>query len=1669
MASHQIEPPDMGILRDRSQLEFYIDAVERWAGIATHTGTPEEIQAELVLTFAFKQYPELCKEMSDHFGNSLRNKKDGIKELVKWLKTKFGLNKHADMVKIINTFLNTCRNKTENLIEFITRFEKNYAEVKKMGEQFSPTCLSIFLLRQAQLTDTDSQIITINLEFDPKAPNAKENFENTKAAIKKFQHTKQANYQSNSGHSHQHDKPAGTYLTLGEEEGLDEEQLDSVKTFISSMRRGGGGGGGSRGGFPRRGGAGGKQTVRVWKCDYCICSHQKWKDCGCPCVNHSRENCPNPVPALKEAFRKRKAEQKENEANKKKTSETASTSNQADRGYMCYARDFTQRLAENESQYENTLLAKVVGETESVKFQPLTALIKALAMPGEVVREEYFHVDNPTVNVMEQVYLRNNTGEKWQDAVPLSKELHKLYMLLDCGSPSTIVGVENFRVIKSQYPEMIQSTFEYQESNKLYEFGGGERTFSMGRVRLPMYVLDKDQQAHLLHVWVEILNQQQLPLLFGGRSLIRSKGTLCFKSLTLQIDWKKERLCFPIKEADTGHFHLQFFPMSEQENSFLTREIVDRADWSETEVENIITYLATEDNPQVSRIIAPETISKPKQRKPLTKQQINRLHQALGHAHRDKIKEMVKNAKMFNENTLKHIDDLAQCEVCAVEHNRVPRPRVALPRSANFNHVVAIDLKENRRYKNAPPYILYFVDTFTRFKAAVFIKNKQAGTIAEHLVTEWIKYHGAPKYLMSDRGNEFVNGEVRELCQFHGIRFTSTASYSPHQNAYVERGHAVADRALERMMTADPKLKPEVALGWVIQAVNTLQNVNGFVPFQLVFGRLPKHPSLVEAHPGDNQEIADSQATWARHYRMMMAAREAFTASEADKTVRKALEQRVYTDPSKIKVGDWIYFKRNHERYWRGPAKLVMRDRKNLHCIFHGQPVVVNSDDVLLNKPETEKFTVEQFISLPDQFQPPGESCPEMESEGQHQTIQAGAESQAGSVEGEDQSQTEQQGTAVQTSQTDQTHNQPSGQGEVGYPQADQSDSLVDTNPVPSIRSDPTHTDTIQAETPSSHTAAKNSSSPHSPATSTISAIDLGTPLQCNLCDKETSSRNFQNHCQQTHNIQRPSVRQHATAVSAKPDSIYENFNNLKKGVVVVDDAGNYMTLINPTTTGWTTENISTKEKRNLELVKDMVDMRYIGVLEEETSEGIHVVNNNEKVFVQYGDYVKKVFFTAAANYHEEHIFVMNIPRSRHGEPECIAAKKKELRDFDNYDVYEVVDRPDNKNIISTEWVLVEKQKPDGSMVTKARLCIRGDQELGKHNIPVDSPTVNKISVKILLTLAISQGWNIRTADVERAFLQTEDIEREVFVRPPVELNLPRNKVLKLQRTAYGLVDASRSFFLKQAKEFKNIGFHPLSMDPAMFIHRPGRDQTEMCDAAAAVHVDDALNVGKSDVLDKAQQQMMKRLTYGSVETLPFRFLGNNYRQEKNGDIVIVQKHYADSLEVPNLVEMNNMAKQDVLPEHLQSTFRSLASKLNVLAAAVRPDFTYAAKYLTTRYNKATKSDMTQVVKLIRKAKDETTEIVIPNIGQPEEWILVGVVDASHRTSGNLFAVGGHVVMLLNKVNQAAAVLHWSSKKIERVVHRSGNNCDAEDVFNNLFDQKDPVRSVWSEDKRFAY
>ena len=274
--------------------------------------------------------------------------------------------------------------------------------------------------------------------------------------------------------------------------------------------------------------------------------------------------------------------------------------------------------------------------------------------------------------------------------------------------------------------------------------------------------------------------------------------------------------------------------------------------------------------------------------------------------------------------------------------------------------------------------------------------------------------------------------------------------------------------------------------------------------------------------------------------------------------------------------------------------------------------------------------------------------------------------------------------------------------------------------------------------------------------------------------------------------------------------------------------------------------------------------------------------------------------FISSIKDRNEHNHVLHtiIPRTQHREPESVKAKVTELKHFSNYDVYDVVDKPKNAKVIGTQWVIVDKDVPnENTKIRKARLCMRGDQESNKSSIQTDSPTVNKINIKLMLIEAVRRGWEINSSDVTRAFLQTSEIEREVFVKPPIEAGLPDTKVWRLKRPAYGLIDAAHSFFLNFADSLIELGCETCKMDNAAFYYfndnsKPGDDYRDLAGCVGS-HIDDSISAASHTMKSEVLNKMQNRFTFGSNESLPFRYVGLNI--EEDGDQVIInQDHFVE-------------------------------------------------------------------------------------------------------------------------------------------------------------------------------
>ena len=86
---------------------------------------------------------------------------------------------------------------------------------------------------------------------------------------------------------------------------------------------------------------------------------------------------------------------------------------------------------------------------------------------------------------------------------------------------------------------------------------------------------------------------------------------------------------------------------------------------------------------------------------------------------------------------------------------------------------------------------------------------------------------------------------------------------------------------------------------------------------------------------------------------------------------------------------------------------------------------------------------------------------------------------------------------------------------------------------------------------------------------------------------------------------------------------------------------------------------------------------------------------------------------------------------------------------------------------------------------------------------------------------------------VRSAYLQGSPIKRDLFLIPPKIAQT--DKIWKLLKCPYGLVDAGRMWFIKIQQDLKEIGGSPLTLDPGVFVWK----YEEKLIGLMAFHVDD--------------------------------------------------------------------------------------------------------------------------------------------------------------------------------------------------------------------------------------
>jgi hypothetical protein len=120
---------------------------------------------------------------------------------------------------------------------------------------------------------------------------------------------------------------------------------------------------------------------------------------------------------------------------------------------------------------------------------------------------------------------------------------------------------------------------------------------------------------------------------------------------------------------------------------------------------------------------------------------------------------------------------------------------------------------------------------------------------------------------------------------------------------------------------------------------------------------------------------------------------------------------------------------------------------------------------------------------------------------------------------------------------------------------------------------------------------------------------------------------------------------------------------------------------------------------------------------------------------------------------------------------------------------------------IGSRWVFRMKINPDGSIKFKARLVIKGYEQVKGINFSETYAPVSKLStLRMLLALAAQRRWKIDHLDVKSAFLNPAIDKDNVYMTLPegieeIDPSLSKSTVVRLRKALYGLKQAPRLWY----------------------------------------------------------------------------------------------------------------------------------------------------------------------------------------------------------------------------------------------------------------------------------
>ncbi|RAL67593.1 hypothetical protein DID88_008346 [Monilinia fructigena] len=385
-------------------------------------------------------------------------------------------------------------------------------------------------------------------------------------------------------------------------------------------------------------------------------------------------------------------------------------------------------------------------------------------------------------------------------------------------------------------------------------------------------------------------------------------------------------------------------------------------------------------------------------------------------------------------------------------------------------------------------------------------------------------------------------------------------------------------------------------------------------------------------------------------------------------------------------------------------------------------------------------------------------------------------------------------------------------------------------------------------------------------------------------------------------------------------------------------------------------------------------------------------------------------------------------------------SRRKEVDGLMENGVFKIVSKasiPPGTRLFKSRFVDEMKDEGTDKAYAKSRLVVQAYQDEGKTTVLTQSPTIQRVSQRIVLALAAilrasNKHIQVYLRDITQAYTQsTTTLNRPIYMEAPKEVGLEDGYVLYVIKPLYGIPEAGNHWFGTYHNHHRDkLNMTQSTYDPCLLYSNDSigivglqTDDTLIVAVERFAHLEQE-QLGKAHFMAKNREQL--------TEDHPLKFNGGLITL-KGDKIYLNQEKQCNNIRMvtPGNVDMHGTRGK--VRKNVTSKNQYVAQRARgaYIATVCQPEASYhlsvAAQVIDPK-----EEDAVKLNKVIKWQMDNPTRGLTFVPLDMDSIQLVVFTDASFANNTDLSSQIGYVICLMDKHNNAN-IIHWTSIKCKRI------------------------------------